>query len=76
MNDFVIHPGSIISKKAAEGLNTLVLDVKVGEGAFMKDEQSAEQLARLMVNIINNFVTVFTVTSYPIICSSLPPRLC
>ncbi|KAK7107425.1 thymidine phosphorylase-like [Littorina saxatilis] len=43
--------GSIISKKAAEGISTLVLDVKTGNGAFMEDREEAEELARLMVAV-------------------------
>ena len=42
--------GSIISKKAAEGLSSLVLDIKVGSAAFMKDIGSAIKLAKSMVN--------------------------
>ena len=42
---------SIMSKKLAEGINGLVLDVKTGSGAFMKDEASARRLASTMVGI-------------------------
>jgi pyrimidine-nucleoside phosphorylase len=41
---------SIMSKKLAEGLNGLVLDVKTGSGAFMKTYEDSEFLARLMVS--------------------------
>ncbi|NUP34314.1 MAG: thymidine phosphorylase [Streptomycetaceae bacterium] len=42
---------SIMSKKIAEGTGALVLDVKVGTGAFMKDLADARELARTMVRL-------------------------
>ena len=42
---------SIMSKKLAEGLDGLVLDVKVGGGAFMKGIEDARRLARAMVGV-------------------------
>ncbi|MDZ7779216.1 MAG: thymidine phosphorylase [Gemmatimonadota bacterium] len=42
---------SIMSKKLAEGLDGLVLDVKVGEGAFLPEREQALELARTMVRI-------------------------
>jgi pyrimidine-nucleoside phosphorylase len=42
---------SIMSKKMAEGISGLVLDVKTGSGAFMKDQADATALAHLMVVI-------------------------
>jgi pyrimidine-nucleoside phosphorylase len=42
---------SILSKKLAEGIDALVLDVKVGRGAFMKTESDARELARCLVRV-------------------------
>jgi pyrimidine-nucleoside phosphorylase len=42
---------SIMSKKLAEGLNRLILDVKFGSGAFMKTREQADLLARSMVTV-------------------------
>jgi len=44
---------SILSKKLAAGLGSLVLDVKCGNGAFMDDPQKAERLARSLVDVAN-----------------------
>lgn len=41
--------GSIISKKAAEQLNVLVLDVKFGVGAVIQDKDKSRELAKKMV---------------------------
>ncbi|MCC2613277.1 thymidine phosphorylase [Neorhizobium sp. Rsf11] len=44
---------SILSKKLAAGLGSLVLDVKVGNGAFMESLEEAETLARSLVEVAN-----------------------
>ena len=61
---------SIMSKKLASGANNIVLDVKVGNGAFMKDLDSAKSLARTMVSLgksLNrNTVAVLTNMEQPL----------
>jgi pyrimidine-nucleoside phosphorylase len=56
---------SIMSKKLAEGLDGLVLDVKYGSGAFMSEPEEARELARTMVaiGIQNGVETVALITS-------------
>lgn len=46
---------SIMSKKLAENLNSLVLDVKSGRGAFMKSLEAAGSLGRLLVDVASEF---------------------
>jgi pyrimidine-nucleoside phosphorylase len=46
---------SIMSKKLAEGIDALVLDVKFGSGAFMKNEDDALELAQTLVQIGSEF---------------------
>ena len=56
---------SIMSKKLAEGLDGLLLDVKTGSGAFMKTLDASRELARTMVGIgrANGVETVALITS-------------
>jgi pyrimidine-nucleoside phosphorylase len=51
---------SIMSKKLAEDLDGLVLDVKVGSGAFMKKKEHATVLARTMIGIGRSYETPVT----------------
>jgi thymidine phosphorylase len=61
---------SIMSKKIAEGTGSLVLDVKVGSGAFMKTLDKARELARTMVDLGTdagtNTVALLTDMSVPL----------
>jgi len=47
--------GSIMSKKLAEGIDGLVLDVKTGSGAFMKEQKDALALAELLIDTAKAF---------------------
>ncbi|HVO73995.1 MAG TPA: thymidine phosphorylase [Ignavibacteriaceae bacterium] len=46
---------SIMSKKLAEGIDGLVLDIKTGNGAFMKDQKDSETLALSLIKTANDF---------------------
>ncbi|HIG38870.1 MAG TPA: thymidine phosphorylase [Candidatus Poseidoniales archaeon] len=64
---------SILSKKAAEGLSAMVLDVKFGRAAFMVEREQAVELARSMVGAANGMgirtTAVLTSMQHPLGCA-------
>lgn len=64
---------SVMSKKLAAGSDTILLDIKCGSGAFMKDKAEAEELASLMVKIGNmagkKTIAAITDMSQPLGCA-------
>ena len=64
---------SIVSKKAAEGLSALILDVKFGRAAFMVERADAAELARSMVDVANGMGistrAVLTTMDQPLGCA-------
>jgi pyrimidine-nucleoside phosphorylase len=65
INSIPLIIASIMSKKIAEGIDGLVLDIKCGVGAFMRDQKNAESLARGLIKIGNEFnkKTIAVITS-------------
>ena len=69
-NSIPLIASSIMSKKIASGANKIVLDVKVGKGAFMKTIKDAKELSKTMIQIGKKFnkevIAVITNMDYPL----------
>ena len=69
-NSIALISSSIMSKKIAAGADKIVLDVKVGKGAFMKTKEDAIKLSNVMIEIGKRFnrevVCIITSMDYPL----------
>ncbi len=70
IDDVPLITASIMCKKLAEGANGLVLDLKIGSGAFMRTKTEGKKLARSIINTASRFdkkcVTVLTNMNQPL----------
>jgi len=70
VDNIALITSSIMSKKLAAGAKTIVLDVKMGKGSFMKTEEDARRLAESMVKVGNlagrNTIAVITDMDQPL----------
>lgn len=69
-NSIALIASSIMSKKIASGSDKIVLDVKVGKGAFMKNIDDAKKLSKTMIDIGKRFnkevIAILTNMDYPL----------
>lgn len=69
-NSIALIASSIMSKKIASGSDKIVLDVKVGKGAFMKNINDAKKLSKTMIDIGKRFnkevIAIITNMDYPL----------